>query len=226
MLRDFPKVPPGRYGSPWETLGSWRLGGDLSENVVILQQDSVDEVLPTTVRVRPSAAPGSKIFDVTIQTPTITKEYTSVRATFDADKSSVSSITQDGKLHTTVFSQNPHKATPPTSRTGEKLHVFHNGIKQTLLIPPPKWLQSRGEQVLQAAKSGIRAPMPSLVVDVRVNVGDKVQKGQVIVVLESMKTETALRTEVEGVVKAVACKKGDMVAEGVELVDIGAEEGS
>jgi len=66
--------------------------------------------------------------------------------------------------------------------------------------------------------------MPSLVVEVRVKVGDKVEKGQAIVVLESMKTETVLRTDVAGVVKTIGCLKGEMVEEGKELVDIEEED--
>jgi len=62
--------------------------------------------------------------------------------------------------------------------------------------------------------------MPSLVVEVKVNVGDRVVKGQAVVVLESMKTETVLRSEVDGIVKAVGCKDGEMVEEGRELVGI------
>lgn len=62
--------------------------------------------------------------------------------------------------------------------------------------------------------------MPSVVVDVKVKVGEKVTKGQAIVILESMKTETVLRTERAGRVVSVACKKGEMVSEGKELVEI------
>lgn len=60
--------------------------------------------------------------------------------------------------------------------------------------------------------------MPSMVVDVKVEVGKAVKKGEIVVVLESMKTETVLRAESDGVVKLVECAKGDMVEEGKELV--------
>lgn len=66
--------------------------------------------------------------------------------------------------------------------------------------------------------------MPSLVVEVKVSIGDRVEKGQPVVVLESMKTETVLRAEVAGVVDAVACAKGEMVEEGRELVNIKEDE--
>jgi len=62
--------------------------------------------------------------------------------------------------------------------------------------------------------------MPSLVVEVRVKLGDRVEKGQAVVVLESMKTETVLRAVTGGVVKTIGCTNGEMVEEGRELVDI------
>jgi 3-methylcrotonyl-CoA carboxylase alpha subunit len=103
----------------------------------------------------------------------------------------------------------------------ERLHVFSaSGVKTTLAIPPPAYVLSLGKDVLSASKGALRAPMPSLVVEVKVSVGDRVEKGQPVVVLESMKTETVLRAEVSGVVSAVGCVKGDMVEEGRELVDI------
>ena len=54
----------------------------------------------------------------------------------------------------------------------------------------------------------------------RVAIGDQVEKGQAVVVLESMKTETVLRAPVDGVIKAVGCAKGEMVEEGREMVAI------
>ena len=67
--------------------------------------------------------------------------------------------------------------------------------------------------------------MPSVVVEVKVSVGDGVKKGQAVVVLESMKTETVLRAPVAGVVTAVGCKAGEMVEEGRDLVGVEPEGG-
>lgn len=77
---------------------------------------------------------------------------------------------------------------------------------------------------MSVAKGALKAPMPSVVVEVRVSEGDRVEKGQPVVILESMKTETVLRAPADGVVKSIGCTKGEMVEEGRELVDIEAEE--
>lgn len=98
--------------------------------------------------------------------------------------------------------------------------MFSGGHKTILVIPSPNWLLSLGGDVLGATKGALKAPMPSLVVEVRVKVGDRVEEGQAVIVLESMKTETVLRANVAGIVKAIGCKNGEMVEEDRELVDI------
>ena len=58
-------------------------------------------------------------------------------------------------------------------------------------------------------KCVVRAPMPGLVVQVSVSVGQEVSAGQVLVVLESMKMENELPAPRQGVVKAIHVSVGD-----------------
>ena len=155
-----------------------------------------------------------------------TTEFVSVPAHL-VSKDEVFSSVGGRSLRTTVVSQPPPSSLPASSspNTMERLHVFLNGQKSTLVLPTPKWLLSLSGDVLGAGKGALKAPMPSLVVEVKVNVGDKVEKGQAVVVLESMKTETVLRSEVDGFVKVVGCENGEMVEEGRELVSIGVDGG-
>ena len=106
----------------------------------------------------------------------------------------------------------------------ELIHIFSGAHAVSVLLRPPAWAAAEdalsADARLAAGRGALRAPMPSLVVEVRVAVGERVEKGQVVVVLESMKTETVLRAPVDGIVKAVGCAKGEMVEEGRELVDI------
>ena len=64
----------------------------------------------------------------------------------------------------------------------------------------------------------LRAPMPGLVLDVRAAVGDIVEAGAVLIVLEAMKMEHSLSAPWRGAVSAVAVKPGDRVQEGSDLV--------
>ena len=57
----------------------------------------------------------------------------------------------------------------------------------------------------------VKAPMPGNILDVKVNVGDTVSVGQVIVVLEAMKMENDIVANAAGKVTSITVKKGDTV---------------
>ena len=64
----------------------------------------------------------------------------------------------------------------------------------------------------------IKTPLPGVIIDVKVNVGDTVTKGQTVVVLEAMKMENNINTDRDGKVAAIQVAKGDTVADGAVLV--------
>lgn len=66
--------------------------------------------------------------------------------------------------------------------------------------------------------SEIKAPMAGKIVDVKVNVGDKVNHGDEVVILEAMKMEVPIVSDAAGTVKEVNCKKGDAVAGNALLI--------
>ncbi len=57
----------------------------------------------------------------------------------------------------------------------------------------------------------IRAPMPGLVLESSVNVGDEVSEGQTLLILEAMKMENNITSPNEGIVKEVMVEKGQTV---------------
>jgi 3-methylcrotonyl-CoA carboxylase alpha subunit len=70
------------------------------------------------------------------------------------------------------------------------------------------------------AQGALEAPMPGKVITVKAEPGQRVAKGDELLVVESMKMENALRAPREGVVKAVHARPGDMVTPGVVLVEL------
>ena len=66
----------------------------------------------------------------------------------------------------------------------------------------------------------VKAPMPGLIVRVNVAVGDEVQAGQGIVVIEAMKMENELRAAGAGRVKKVMAEPGMAVEKGTLLVEL------
>lgn len=66
----------------------------------------------------------------------------------------------------------------------------------------------------------LKAPMPGLIVRVNVAVGDEVQAGQGIVVMEAMKMENELKASAAGKVKSILATPGTAVEKGALLVEL------
>lgn len=67
--------------------------------------------------------------------------------------------------------------------------------------------------------NNVKAPMPGLIIDLKVKVGDAVKPGDSLLILEAMKMENILKSPGEGIVKTVKVKKGDSVEKGQVLVE-------
>ena len=77
-----------------------------------------------------------------------------------------------------------------------------------------------GETEEQVGEDKIVAPLPGTVVALLAEVGATLEKGAPILTLEVMKMEQTLRAPFAGVLKAIKCKVGDIVGEGVELAEV------
>ena len=112
-----------------------------------------------------------------------------------------------------------HAGQPATlhfARDGGTLHLFWNGVTYRLVEAP--------EAARPAARhdtGALEAPMPGRVSAVKVAVGQRVAKGEELLVVEAMKMENALRAPRAGVVRALHASVGEMVAPGRTLVEIG-----
>lgn len=66
----------------------------------------------------------------------------------------------------------------------------------------------------------IKAPMPGLVIEVAVEVGQSLTKGDTVLILEAMKMENVLKAAGDGIVKAIHTTKGQPVEKGQLLIEM------
>jgi len=100
------------------------------------------------------------------------------------------------------------------------VHWVHSALGSSELHEVPRFPDSG----TQEEHGGCRAPMPGRVLAVRTAPGERVAKGQVLVVLEAMKMEHEVRAPEDGVVKEIPVEPGQQVDAGALLVVL--EEGS
>jgi biotin carboxyl carrier protein len=97
--------------------------------------------------------------------------------------------------------------------------------KPPAVVNPTQPPQPKIAPVPQAATapsggSVIKSPLPGIVLDILVHVGDAVKPGQRVLMLEAMKMENNIDADKEGVVKDIRVQKNDSVMEGDTLMVI------
>lgn len=84
--------------------------------------------------------------------------------------------------------------------------------------------QARGGETAVTGDASVKSPMPGIVISIPVAAGDVVQKGDTVIILESMKMENELRAPRDGIVSRIHVEAGATVEKGEMLVMIGDEE--
>jgi acetyl/propionyl-CoA carboxylase alpha subunit len=119
------------------------------------------------------------------------------------------------------------------SRDGTEPHAWLvDGVPAAAALDGSRaWVAWRGatyvletgprERTIEAATAGEAiAPMPGAVVAIAVRSGQRVRRGDTLVVVEAMKMEMPVRAPADGTVRAVLCGVGDQVERGQRLVDL------
>jgi len=101
------------------------------------------------------------------------------------------------------------------ARDGPVVHLAWEGVAYAMVE------EREGARPAHRIEPGaLEAPMPGRVTAVKVAPGQRVARGEEMVVVEAMKMENALRAPADGVVRAVHVAVGDAVAPGRPLVEV------
>lgn len=136
---------------------------------------------------------------------------------YEVDFESVSgqpvySLILDGKSHESYI-----------ARGDENWQVLLRGRLYPITVEDEREKRLRAAAGGGVAESGefiLKAPMPGLVVAVPVSEGQQIKKGQVILILESMKMQNELKAPRDGTVQRVKVKAGESVEQKQTLLSV------
>ena len=106
----------------------------------------------------------------------------------------------------------------------DEWQVLLHGALYTLQIEDERERRLRaagGGELAEKSEYHLKAPMPGLVVDILVDSGQAVEKGDVLVILESMKMQNELKSPRAGPVSRIRVEVGDTVAQKQTLLTVG-----
>ncbi|MFC2168533.1 acetyl-CoA carboxylase biotin carboxyl carrier protein subunit [Acidobacteriota bacterium] len=78
----------------------------------------------------------------------------------------------------------------------------------------------KGEERSQEDMLLIKAPMPGKVIKINVSENEKVRKNQTLAIVEAMKMENEIKSSIDGTVKKIYCKSGDLVETQNPLIEL------
>ena len=110
----------------------------------------------------------------------------------------------------------------------KKFHITVNGtayevdVEEIGAAAPVAAAPAAAAPVAEVPAGGvvIACPMPGTIIDIKVNAGDAVAEGQVLVVFEAMKMENEIVAPCAGTVASINVNKGDSVDSGSVLMSL------
>lgn len=107
-----------------------------------------------------------------------------------------------------------------SSKQKVKLTDGQNNISASSVASAGSDSASSSKQATPAAGKPVVAPLPGTINEIKVKVGDKVNTGDTVVVLEAMKMQNSIDAETSGTITSINVNEGDAVMEGDTLVTI------
>ncbi len=133
--------------------------------------------------------------------------------------SRINDIRIEGTVNGQAFTAQVERGTP---RNPLGLRVQHNGSKIEVMVVSPRMAELQRLMPFKPPQDLSRfvlSPMPGLLADVAVQVGQKVLAGERVAVIEAMKMENVLFAAQDGVVSKVLAAKGDSLAVDQAIVE-------
>ncbi len=128
----------------------------------------------------------------------------------------------DGHFHILYNNKGYNAEVTKTDRESKTVELKVNGRKYSVQLRDKfdLLLEKMGMNNTGAGKINVlKAPMPGLIIDLRVKVGQTVKPGDALLVLEAMKMENVIKAQGEGTVKQLKIKKGDTVEKNQLLIE-------
>ncbi|WP_314241941.1 acetyl-CoA carboxylase biotin carboxyl carrier protein subunit [Empedobacter tilapiae] len=149
------------------------------------------------------------------------------------------------KEHNFEFTEEQMLAVDAVSLDQKNFHVLHNNTSYraevvntdfinktyTVVVNNNEYVVSIANHLDQLIKemgfevgktklvNAIKAPMPGLILEINVAVGQEVQEGDNLLILEAMKMENSFDSPRAGVIKSIAVEKGQAVDKGQLLIE-------
>jgi 3-methylcrotonyl-CoA carboxylase alpha subunit len=189
--------------SPWHDSNAWRLNEANLQTLVLAYGDQNFKI---TIEQKRESDARYFLINVTSINEAESVNHTNICRTYDCQgglSGEQLTVTIDG-----------HRSQTIVAHTDNSINLYQeNGVFNFTHILP-----DHGQSDDNGAQGGLNAPMNGTMVSVLVTAGDKVVKGQSLMIMEAMKMEHTIKAPADGIIDEVFFNTGDMVDGGAPLL--------
>lgn len=132
----------------------------------------------------------------------------------------IKETSDDGKIKTLIINNKVYPVEVKITNDGFPHTVFLAGIPYDVNIEKIESTRYHPPSPKKEVSDEVRAGLPGQICAILTEVGTLVQKGQNLLILESMKMENEILAPKKGIVKKIHVKKGELVMKGHVMIEI------
>lgn len=99
-------------------------------------------------------------------------------------------------------------------------YTLYSNYDVEVIDAETRYLRNRGAGVMQSSEKQVSSPMPGKVVKIPVSLGDRVAKGDTVVVISAMKMESEYKAAVDGVISKICVSEQETIGANQVLIEI------
>ncbi len=189
--------------SPWGMKTGWRLNSGHGDPIVLLAPDEI------TIQIRPLPSGSYSVLfaehNYILQAPDISK------SDHGSDQQVLTLTIKGSDVQANILDQS---IKAQVLQSGDKVEV-HSHYGNSEFIQPARLTVSDSEE---ENDHGLHAPMNGCLTEVRVQGGDLVKAGDILVIMEAMKMEHNIKAPHDGTIAEIFFNQGDLIDEGREIL--------
>ena len=132
----------------------------------------------------------------------------------------ISEIGDDGHIKSITINNKIYPVEIEKRKDGFPNRVLLNGIPYEVEIERVESTRYNPPKKKQSVSGKVQSPLPGQIIAILVDEGMQVRKGQILVILESMKMENEISAPKNGTIKNVGVRRGDSVMKGHVIIEI------
>ncbi|MEH6448796.1 MAG: biotin carboxylase N-terminal domain-containing protein [Oleispira sp.] len=200
--------------SPWKMKTGWRLNSSHSDPIVLLTPEE------SRIQIQPlpsgnySVLMGEQRYIIQAPSDLTVSSNSRGLSSIDLNSKDLSLIIKSIDANSTNKNSLNQSIKAQVLLSGDKVQV-HSLYGSTEFIRPSRLTISQSEE---ENDHGLHAPMNGCLTEVRVQAGDAVASGDILVIMEAMKMEHTIKAPHDGTIAEIFFKQGDLIDEGREIL--------